>query len=345
MQSRTFEIQDGTLIRCLTKEPQALIPDGVTVIGPDAFSDDNTVERIVFPASVREIDARSCCECPNLREIVFNEHSDLRTIGAFAFSGCSVLKDISFPQGLDLIDESAFFGCKGFKNIIIPQSVSEIGRSAFEECSEAEVITLPHSMKKLRTMAFCGCRSVEHIDFPQGPSKVENLTFFDCISLAVVNLPDTVTDICQKAFAYCFDLSYINFPQGLETIQKGAFCGCVSLERINIPKDLMILEPGAFEDCKRLTDVTLPDKYNNDLADQWSFRETIYYRKRHRLCARCGSRLRRFTVHCFHCGFDISPVSSVILLARVNFPPPESDPRVKQLDERAADERNEFDIS
>ena len=51
-----------------------------------------------------------------------------------AFSGCSNLKQITIPSGVETIGDYAFEGCESLESITIPDSVTSIGSYAFRYC-------------------------------------------------------------------------------------------------------------------------------------------------------------------------------------------------------------------
>ncbi len=64
------------------------------------------------------------------------------SIGAYAFSGCTSLLDVSLPTGLAKIEKSAFEGCTGLRSITIPNTTTEIGEKAFNNCSALKTISI-----------------------------------------------------------------------------------------------------------------------------------------------------------------------------------------------------------
>ena len=83
------------------------IPEGVTVIGEDSFSDCRELYSVIFP-------------------------STLVSVGARAFARCLALEGVEFNDGLEEIGEDAFTGCTAIEEIELPASVTFIGRSAFQ---------------------------------------------------------------------------------------------------------------------------------------------------------------------------------------------------------------------
>jgi hypothetical protein len=85
-QMSEFKIKDGVLVKYQGKAAAVTVPQGITAIGNEAFS-----------------------ECKSLKSI--NLPEGLTTIGEKAFYWCSSLESISLPESLTAIGESAFAQC------------------------------------------------------------------------------------------------------------------------------------------------------------------------------------------------------------------------------------------
>lgn len=122
---------------------EVIIPEGVKEIGYCAFSSAQ-IKKIHIPASVESISDSAFEFCDNLEEITFAKDSSLKIIHQFAFSNCSNLYSIVFPEGLETIDYNAFYGCNMLKEVYIPSSVTKMGANVFEDCNSLKVINLAH---------------------------------------------------------------------------------------------------------------------------------------------------------------------------------------------------------
>ena len=103
-----------------------VVPDGTETIEENQYKGKD-YERVFIPKSVTEIRHHAFSECENLKVVVFEEGSMLKTIGEDAFNACRNLAEINLPKGLESIGSWAFYECKNLKNIRLPDGLMEIG--------------------------------------------------------------------------------------------------------------------------------------------------------------------------------------------------------------------------
>ena len=116
------------------------IPEGIQIIGENAFLGCNNLKTVSLPTSVIRIDVQAFSTCENLEGIFIP--SSVQSIGDYAFNRCSNIKDIIIPDSVTSIGYSAFCYCKSLSSITIPASVTSIGDEAFIECAEFLTITV-----------------------------------------------------------------------------------------------------------------------------------------------------------------------------------------------------------
>ena len=66
---------------------------------------------------------------------------NIKEIQARAFNGCSVLKQITFEEGLEKLGESSFENCTSLQKIVLPSSLTNIGNNAFRGCAQLYSVT------------------------------------------------------------------------------------------------------------------------------------------------------------------------------------------------------------
>jgi len=91
------------------------VPNGVTIIGHDAFYFCGNLTSITIPDSVTNI-------------------------GRYAFYYCTNLADAAIPNGITFITNFVFSYCSSLTNITIPSRVTFIGTGAFKYCENLKGI-------------------------------------------------------------------------------------------------------------------------------------------------------------------------------------------------------------
>ena len=208
------------------------IPDGVTVIYANAFTDCTAITSVTIPESVTTIRNNAFDSCSNLVSVEMTD--SVVNIGNNIFINCKSLSSVELPSSIDIIPEGMFEGCSNLSAINIPSNVQTIGKRAFYGTG-------------LNVMNFDNVVNINE-------SAFEN-TAFDKISL-----PDSLKSIGNYSFRGCVGLTAVTFGSGLETIGDEAFSGCVKLNGIVLPESLTALGGKAFYECSSLTSVVIPSK-------------------------------------------------------------------------------------
>lgn len=114
-------ILNGVLIDGTAAIGEVTIPDEVERISEFAFSDSETVTKVIFPEHITEIPSCVLIRCPNLEEVVLSD--SVTTIGVNSFSDCPKLKSVTLSESLTKIDSYAFRDTPSLTEITIPNSV------------------------------------------------------------------------------------------------------------------------------------------------------------------------------------------------------------------------------
>ena len=97
-QQKDFDIKSGVLEHYNGIGKNIVIPNGVKVIGQDAFSGAETLNSVTLPKTLVSIGNGAFSDCINLKTLYFPE--TLKEIDDYAFYNCVNLKDINFPSSL-----------------------------------------------------------------------------------------------------------------------------------------------------------------------------------------------------------------------------------------------------
>lgn len=225
---------------------------------------------LMLPASVKRIGDYSLTNVVNLENLSFEKGSQLEEIGQYAFSGCSELKSIVFPDSLKVINSFAFFDCKKLAGIKLPANLEVLGEGAFKDCVQITEVNIPASIAEIRYETFSGCEKLSKAVF-EG-TKVENIynsAFYGCKELKNVNLPEGLLNIDSSAFEGCIGLGGIDIPKSVTNIGYHAFSACTGIVSVNFAKDCELRSFGeeAFYGCPIGKELILSE-YVSDIGNK-----------------------------------------------------------------------------
>ena len=153
------------------------IPDGVTIVAPNAFVCARNLGTITFPASVEKIAPNAFLDCTALKYLTVDENNKYyssvdkkilynkdKTELVF-YPPSNSTTTFSFVDGMTKIRDYACFGCKFMYNAPVPEGVTEIGFDAFKYCDWLREVDLPVSLKTIGENAFADCRDLTVINF------------------------------------------------------------------------------------------------------------------------------------------------------------------------------------
>lgn len=182
-----------------------VIPDGVTAIISGVFSGKD-IESVTIPASLEIISNNVFFNCSSLEEVVFNENSNLTTIGAYAFNYCSNLSSINLEvcENLTTIGNYAFSGVGNITLFTIPENVSSLGTGVF---SNSNINSFAVNENNLN---FATDDSGVLFEINSNNEKVSLLAYPKTLENAIYYIPETVTRIMPRSFMGCSSsLEYI----------------------------------------------------------------------------------------------------------------------------------------
>ena len=231
------------------------IPNSVTSIGNSAFSGCSGLTSVTIPNSVTSIGGFAFYGCNGLINIMvengnqtYDSRNDcnavIETSSNTLIVGC---KKSSIPNSVKSIGSYAFYGCSGLTSVTIPNSVTYIDRGAFNSCSGLTSVTIPNSVTSIGIGAFSSCSGLTSITIPNSVKSIGESTFSDCSGLTSVTIPNSVTSIGWGAFNSCSSLTSITIPNSVTSIGGYAFSGCSGLTSISIPNSVSSIDNSAFD--------------------------------------------------------------------------------------------------
>ncbi len=234
-----FQMQGTVLIKYLGSDSAVTIPDGVTEIGAESFSDCSFIEEISIPNSVTKIDDMAFSGCSGLKVCTIPD--GVLSLGTYAFNNCTSLVTMYFGDSLSTIGEGIFVGCTSLEKIIVSDLNTNFVRDegllySYDKtkvwflCPGSDISSyeMPNTVTTIAKYAFWGCENLQEVYLSTSMDTISDYSFMNCIGLEQVHIPYNITSIGMKAFAYCTGLQTITIPMSVKEIHETAFDGCTN---------------------------------------------------------------------------------------------------------------------
>ncbi len=169
------------------------------------------------------------------------------SIGDYAFSHCSKLKKIVFPQNLSSIGNAVFSNCSNLEEVEFPSNLTSIGTRAFDNCSSLTSLVFPSSLQHINEYAFNYCSNLREVTFKSNLT-IWQWAFNGCTNLEKVAFDYGIiggnTEIFKYAFNMCSEIQQLILPKKVTSISEFAFYTCSNLNYIEVEKGNPIYESG-----------------------------------------------------------------------------------------------------
>lgn len=280
------------------------IRSGTICIGASAFEECTPLKNITIPKSVKNINmcafgynsdvfgAYKCEFTDNLVGVIFEENSQLKSIGECAFACCTKLESITIPDGVTDIANHAISYCTSLKNITIPNSVINIGNGAFYNCSSLESMAIPDNVESLGAGALLRCSNLKKITVGaknQHYSADEYGALFNKDKTELIQypagntrtsyiIPDSVTSI-SSMFDKCTNITSITVDSNNKNYSSDEYGVLFNKDKTeliqypagnsrtsySIPDSVMSIVYDAFYGCTSLEDI-----YYSGTDEEWN---------------------------------------------------------------------------
>ena len=220
--------------------------DDFDALWSHGFWENEYVEEVTIPDTVKELGYRCFADCKNLRKVKLG--NGLKELCANAFWGCSKLKSIKLPDSLEVYDDEDFSGTK-ISKIRLGKNVKEVYLPNILEPTPLKSITV--SKKNKYFSAKNGVLyNKNKTNLVYYPAAKRNKTF---------KIPNKVETISEYSFSYNSYVKTVKLPENLKEIADGAFNGNKSISKIKFTgKKKVIIAKEAFFGLEKLKSITIP---------------------------------------------------------------------------------------
>ncbi len=270
-----LEIANGLLVKYRGQAEHVVVPENVTSIRENAFSDCKNIKKVTFLAPVQTIGEFAFNNCDALEEVHVPSlrmwlDIDFRGFRAnplsngaklFVDAGCEVEGEAS-EDGSGQNDGESCVGGGEVVHAVIPEDVTQVPPRVFEGCTSLESVQLPSTVRSIGKLAFSACPALKDVRLAEGNAggleEIGYSAFRGCTALTTFAFPPSLKRICSWAFAQCTALSAVALPEGLTSLERDAFYGCSSVGFVRLPATLNALVDDVFYGCSVLESVRIP---------------------------------------------------------------------------------------
>ena len=237
------------------------IPESLTFIGNQAFSNCQELEQFTLLAEGCSIQDYAFENCSSLKSIDFPAHTNVAWDGN-AFSECLALESLTFAPGCLVGGLNGLPNLKTVKFADCPWHYDEESdvfmqddpyriKGSFYSCSNLKEIKFGEGGD---IGGFSGMENLETISIPKGCS-LSDYCFSDCINLKEVILPKEFLGFGGGCFSGCSSLKDIKIPESVAYIPSNCFQNCTSLESLTLPASIVELGTTVIWGCNNLKTV------------------------------------------------------------------------------------------
>ena len=155
-----FLIENKKLVEYTGNSEIVKIPNGVKVIGEEAFAGEINIKKIVMPNTVRKIEKGAFEVCDMLKSVKFSKK--LISIGDEAFCWNTMMEKYNLPKSLKNIGKKAFRKNYSLKTVNVPKKVKTIQFATFEDCVNLKKVNMK-SVTNIERRAFCGDKKLKKV--------------------------------------------------------------------------------------------------------------------------------------------------------------------------------------
>lgn len=204
--------------------------------------------------------------------------SNVKTIGAKAFTGNTSITSIIVPEQVSKIEYGAFSGCPELEKLVLPDHLEVLGEALCSDSRKLKQVHLPQLLRAIPSKMFQFNKGLKTIDLPPNLQEIGDSAFL-YTEIQSIELPKSVVAIGASAFygshiysvyiyenvtlgedvfKFCDSLEEAYIEDGITRIPKGCFSCCKSLKKVRLPETATRIDNYAFGTNNELTTLRIP---------------------------------------------------------------------------------------
>ena len=230
----------------------------VTSIGSEAFSNNPSLKKVVWPGSIPAVPESAFADCGKLSEVTLSK--GVTKVARSAFARCGSLKAVSMPDTLVTI-EGYVFQQTALSEFKAPKGLKSIGDNAFEACQVLTTFTLNEGLESIGGSIF-GYRApaLTSLTIPSTVKSIGDGAFRYLNELKSATILGASDKIGYRIFAGCGNLESLSIGEGSGKVAVGedSFSDLTSLKTVKLGKGVTSIGAKAFYGDSRLASVEIP---------------------------------------------------------------------------------------
>lgn len=247
------------------------LPEGLTFLGESAFANNKNLKQVTFNSincttgysKARGMGPYSPFDSSPLETFTIGDKVTRIPYGICRYQ--NLLKEISIPNSVKIIEDGAFKSCSGIASLTIGENVETLEERAFSGCSDGVKVLVWNAVRtnspESPSKRLIPSQAIEKLTLGEKVEMIPDYLCYNCKQLEDLTIPASVKTIGRQAFANT-GLTEVFLPAGVTEIGSGAFGSNKQLKRVvvasneaaqaaspfsgNAPESIMVPDVAAY---------------------------------------------------------------------------------------------------